>query len=312
MLQDENESHAWMFQYNPRFFDLEETIRKRLVEDWTAFWERSYIREGQRVFILRSGKFAGIVATGHIATPLYERPSQDRFGRYWVDLMFDALVVPILSRQEMLLDPLLRDYRPYVKGVFRANVLLPPEVAFRTAHLVHSRLQPITQYAGPTQDLEQLTLDEQQQLDANAFNPGNILDARQRTVAAIVRRQGQSTFREALLQSYQGRCAITGCDVVAVLEAAHIAPYLGPETNNPANGLLLRADIHTLFDLGLIAIDSATMTVLIAPSLANSSYQELAGAHLRIPSDRAYQPSRLALDKHRAWAALPTSIEATD
>src|ERR1700722_13744752 len=40
-----------------------------------------------------------------------------------------------------------------------------------------------------------------------------------------------------------------------VLEAAHITPYMGASTNSLLNGLLLRADIHTLFNLGLISID---------------------------------------------------------
>src|SRR5262245_9271658 len=67
-------------------------------------------------------------------------------------------------------------------------------------------------------------------------------------------------------------CAITGCSVRDVLEAAHIHPYRGRERNKVANGLLLRADLHTLFDCGLIAIDAATMTVIVTPSLQNSEY----------------------------------------
>ena len=55
------------------------------------------------------------------------------------------------------------------------------------------------------------------------------------------------------MTDYEGKCAVTGCDVPDVLQAAHIFPYMGPETNHPSNGLL-RADIHTLFDLGLIEL----------------------------------------------------------
>ena len=55
-----------------------------------------------------------------------------------------------------------------------------------------------------------------------------------------------------------------GCDVVAVLKATHIMPYRGEETNHPSNGLLLRADLHTLFDVGLLTIDPKTMTVRLA------------------------------------------------
>ena len=44
---------------------------------------------------------------------------------------------------------------------------------------------------------------------------------------------------------------MTGCDVVQALDAAHISPYLGDQSNHVTNGVLLRADIHTLFDLQL-------------------------------------------------------------
>jgi hypothetical protein len=60
--------------------------------------------------------------------------------------------------------------------------------------------------------------------------------------------------------SYQGRCAVTSCDAGAALEGAHLRPYRGPESNDVTNGLLLRADIHTLFDLRLLAPDPAPGT----------------------------------------------------
>ena len=50
------------------------------------------------------------------------------------------------------------------------------------------------------------------------------------------------------MDAYGGRCAITGYDVEEALQAAHIVPYLGPQSNTVNNGLLLRADVHNLFD----------------------------------------------------------------
>ena len=82
-------------------------------------------------------------------------------------------------------------------------------------------------------------------------------DGRSRTIATVVRRRGQPEFRRALIEAYGGRCAISECDAEAALEACHIRPYMGPKTNALSNGLLLRADLHTLFDLGLLAIDTA-------------------------------------------------------
>ena len=79
-------------------------------------------------------------------------------------------------------------------------------------------------------------------------------DARERVMREIVKRQGQQEFRQRLLEAYQGRCAITDSSTVEVLEAAHIRPFNGPETNKLPNGLLLRSDLHTLFDMGFITI----------------------------------------------------------
>jgi len=49
---------------------------------------------------------------------------------------------------------------------------------------------------------------------------------------------------------------ISGCNVQEALEAAHIRPYSECGTNKIANGLLLRADLHTLFDLHLMSLDA--------------------------------------------------------
>lgn len=139
---------------------------------------------------------------------------------------------------------------------------------------------------------------------AGAFSPNDVPDAREKAIASIVRRRGQPAFRQKLLTIYNGKCAITGCNMEVVLEAAHILPYRGPQTNHPSNGLLLRADIHVLFDLGQIAVDTNTMTVLIASELDGTCYAELAGAKLHLPNIKALCPSSEALDQHRTWSGL--------
>jgi hypothetical protein len=89
------------------------------------------------------------------------------------------------------------------------------------------------------------------EVDQEAAAEGGALDddydARLRVVRQIVARRGQARFRAALLEAYIGRCAVTGFDAAPALEGAHLRPYRGPESNDVTNGLLLRADIHTLF-----------------------------------------------------------------
>lgn len=126
-------------------------------------------------------------------------------------------------------------------------------------------------------------------------------DARKRTTKDVVARQGQAQFRDALIRAYEGRCAITGCDSPYALEAAHIRPYLGKHTNIVTNGLLLRADIHTLFDLGLLAVSPATRTVVLSDRLSGDHYKSLQGRPLSIPANPEHHPSHDLLTERWTW-----------
>ena len=129
------------------------------------------------------------------------------------------------------------------------------------------------------------------------FDPTGLKDARTRVLREVVQRRGQRKFREALLEAYGGRCAITGCPVVPLLEAAHITPYLGPDTNAIKNGILLRADIHTLWDLGLLAVDPDTGEVWVSPEVDDPAYRVLSGQPLKHPSHAAQYPAVSALQQ---------------
>ncbi|MCA1790933.1 MAG: HNH endonuclease [Thioalkalivibrio sp.] len=123
-------------------------------------------------------------------------------------------------------------------------------------------------------------------------------DARRRTIREIAARQGQPAFRRALLAAYGGRCCITGCDVPYALDAAHILPYRGDHSNHVSNGLLLRTDIHTLFDLHLLGIDPSSKQVDLAESIQDSDYGSLHGQHIALPENPSDQPSDELL-RHR-------------
>lgn len=138
----------------------------------------------------------------------------------------------------------------------------------------------------------------------DAFDPANVREGREWVLASIVRRRGQAAFRAGLLQAYAGKCAITGCSVEPLLEAAHIIPYLGMQTHHIQNGLLLRADIHTLFDLHLLTISPESYTVLLSPALLMSEYGILDKQALYLPKDSASCPSPAALRAHQARCAF--------
>lgn len=71
-----------------------------------------------------------------------------------------------------------------------------------------------------------------------------------------------------------------------------------------SNGLLLRADLHTLFDLGLVVVDPQSMKVEVAQALQVSFYAGLAGTALRLPHRSEEIPSKEALAAHREWAGF--------
>lgn len=130
------------------------------------------------------------------------------------------------------------------------------------------------------------------------FDPLNIEDGRRRIFGSVLLRQGQANFRKTLFDVYASGCAITGCRTSWVLEAAHIVPYRGSKTNIASNGLLLRADVHTLFDLGLISVEPVVRKVRVSSLLARSEYAELSGKKLRPPTVPSARPADKALEYH--------------
>lgn len=126
---------------------------------------------------------------------------------------------------------------------------------------------------------------------AGQFAPVTANEERARTLRTVVDRRGQPEFRARLIDAYGGRCAVTGCDAVAALEAAHIVPCSEHGSDDVTNGLLLRADIHTLFDLDLIGIEPETRAVRLGEQLRGTSYADLEGRSLALPVAPGEQPS---------------------
>lgn len=121
------------------------------------------------------------------------------------------------------------------------------------------------------------------------------------SVRQVLARSGQPDFRAALMRVYNNRCAISGCAVEAVLEAAHIRAVGEGGDHSVGNGLLLRADLHSLFDRGLITILD-NRTVSTDPTIRND-YGHFDGQALATPQKRSDRPSIANLRAHRQlWA----------
>lgn len=117
-------------------------------------------------------------------------------------------------------------------------------------------------------------------------------DEREIIERAIRLRRGQQKFREGLLKRFNSTCVVTGSKIKDVLEAAHIMPYRGEKDNDLNNGLLLRADIHTLFDLNLVAIDPKTLLIHFHSKIV----KEYSEYHLRKILVNEEKPSLVSLE----------------
>jgi putative restriction endonuclease len=88
-----------------------------------------------------------------------------------------------------------------------------------------------------------------------AMPPDSQLDAPRFGTEYLTRgRLGQGSFRVLVTDAYARRCAISGEKTLPVLEAAHIMPYARNGPHAVRNGLLLRSDLHKLFDLGYVTV----------------------------------------------------------
>jgi hypothetical protein len=106
-------------------------------------------------------------------------------------------------------------------------------------------------------------------------------DGRETVFRKIKARRGRQAFRDALRNRYGDLCLISGCRLMDIVEAAHIKPYRGEVDNHPGNGLLLRADLHTLFDLDMIGIKPRTLTVRVHPEAKEAGYGDFDGFKLQ-------------------------------
>jgi putative restriction endonuclease len=116
-------------------------------------------------------------------------------------------------------------------------------------------------------------------------------------------RLGQRAFKALVLTSYHRRCAITGAKIVPTLEAAHIKPVARGGENRLDNGLLLRSDIHTLYDRGYLGVDT-NLRLRVSPRLrddyANGDefYARDGTEVISLPERRIDRPNREALTWH--------------
>lgn len=246
-------------------------------------------------------KVLGRYESARAATAIWGEPPQGENVREF--LFFLSEPIPISLPVEELQDYLPLRLKPF--GKIAEGRLDRIEDEFGSLERFVRKCVLNKSVGGPILDVSGLIhVAEQQAAKLKSSDPESAKAARRQMFEILIRRRGHPRFRNALLDAYERKCAITSFDAPDALDAAYIIPYRGKFTHHPSNGLLLRADIHTIFDLGKIAVDTRSMTVVVSDELRETNYRLLAGRPLRFPKQPAYRPSTDALDVHRKLAGL--------
>jgi len=115
-------------------------------------------------------------------------------------------------------------------------------------------------------------------------------------------RLGQGAFRIAVTDAYSRACAVSGGKVLPALDAAHIRPYGSGGSHEVSNGVLLRRDIHSVFDAGYVTIDEKLRFVVsdrVRTDFNNGNeYRRLHGTLVSVPAAQSLQPNLQALRWH--------------
>ena len=116
------------------------------------------------------------------------------------------------------------------------------------------------------------------------------------------RRLGQGTFRALVTDTYERRCAITGERALPALDAAHILPFHQARAHSVRNGILLRSDVHRLFDAGYVTV-TPDHRVEASRRMKDDfndgdNYLKLHGRRVWVPGSALLQPDPEALRWH--------------
>jgi putative restriction endonuclease len=115
-------------------------------------------------------------------------------------------------------------------------------------------------------------------------------------------RLGQGAFRVLVTDIYRRRCVVTEERTLPALDAAHIRPYGAGGAHEASNGLLLRRDLHSLFDAGYVTVTPDlrfSVSRRIREEFENGRhYYALHGRSIEPPQNQSHRPDRAALSWH--------------
>jgi hypothetical protein len=239
---------CWAFVADPRRYRILDAVANLTTDWWTT--KGKPIQVGDHVIIWQARDAQGrrgVVAIAEILEGPQER--SDVGNRYWVNAEDAAVTAErVRVRYIPLSEPL------WIGGPqehLLASLTVSRAHGGTIFHVTADQWQAIASAAGYyTGNIDKVESDVQEVKTRNDLTPTQ-------KEALIQARRGQGQFRQALLE-YWGGCAVVGCAVQSVLRASHVKPWSkssDTERLDPANGLLLIANLDALFNEGLLSFD---------------------------------------------------------
>jgi putative restriction endonuclease len=179
-------------------------------------------------------------------------------------------------------------------------VFLPPHLWFDVPDSWRGSIIQGKTYGGDSED--GISLWRNLEDRAASASGSGLSEPRYGEPVLVTPRLGQGAFRVAITDLYQRQCALTGGKVLPALDAAHIRPYAEGGTHTKSNGILLRKDIHSVFDAGYATIDAGYHFIVsdkVRDVFNNGEeYRRLHGTLVRVPDNPIERPDSSALQWH--------------
>jgi hypothetical protein len=266
-------------------------------EDWSCQAHKQ-IQPGDRAYLLQQGKPRGIFGRGHVfGKPFLKQNVQLGESRWQVWLRFDVL------RDDRLCDPAVGSF--LVNQEQLSKVSAPKK---RWEHQAAGILLEATAAREIDDIINTLSVGQGPIIPVEGDDAEGTM-RRMRLLQQLMRPE-QRAFSETVRWNYRRKCAVTECVTSAALHAAHIRIESGMDYNSPANGILLRSDIHALFDELLITLSEDGTRIEVSPELADQTYAFLRIARVTRPdrdpptADNIREHRKRFLDKQSTALAI--------
>lgn len=213
-------------------------------------------------------------------TPTPGKQATDRSNEYMMNNLRDGVPIAFMTPTE-------KGY--LVRGLAYVEAYNPITEMF-TLH------GPVSLETAGVNFYSWLALDGLSEDEKDTLRKADGFDGEAYVAAQVMRRRRQDAFRKNVLEAYGGKCALTEVSTRNVLQAAHIDSFAKSQSHAVTNGILLRADVHLLYDAHLLTIRPDSGRIVVSDWVQDPMYRDLDGRQMRFPKNKDYRPDEQLLE----------------